>query len=202
MIFENRQYSRSPIQQSYIWVAEYYDNTYLAEFDLETKKSNGFSNIDKQKLIKFGLIGEGSQIFFDVANGIFNINGNRVAISYVTDIQEYPLTGRTFLYNDIITYKNAIAEADFSVRGLIPSNQQITGYSLGYKKKMDLSGVSINFYNIIHLPFKQPPYFEIKISSNKDLEGKLVIRVNGMDVDTIEAPLIKNGAGIINWEIK
>lgn len=205
IIFENRQYNRSPISnQSYIWVAEYYDNTYLPEFDMKTKEYNNFSHIDRDKLVKFGLIGEGSQIFFDVANGIFNINGNRIMISYKTDSQEYPLTGRTFLYNDIITYKNAIAEARFSPgdMSLVPTNQQLVEFSLGYKKKMELDDVNINFYNIIHLPFNECPYFELKISSNKDLEGKLIIRVNGLVVNTIEAPLIKDRAGLINWEIK
>ncbi|RRJ66409.1 hypothetical protein EHV15_28415 [Paenibacillus oralis] len=203
MIFENKQYRQSPVPtQSFIWVAEYYDNTYLSEFDLNTKKPNNFYDIDKEKIIKFGLIGEGSQIFFDVANGIFNINGNRIMVSYVTDVQEYPLTGRTFLYNDIITYKNAIAEADFFSSGLKTSNQQITEYSLGYKKKMELEGVHINFFNILHLPYRQCPYFEIKISSNQDLDGKLIIRVNGLTVNAINAPLVKNQMGVINWEIK
>lgn len=125
-------------------------------------------------------------------------------ISYATESNEYQLTGRTFLYNDIITYKKAVAEADFFPNGLriVSSSQKVTDYHVGYKKKMDLEGVNINFYNILHLPFMQIPYFEIKISADKDLDGKLIIRVNGLTVDTIHAPLIKDKAGLINWELK
>ena len=43
MILGNRQFNRSPVHnQSFIWIADYYDNTYLSEFSFDTHKSNSF----------------------------------------------------------------------------------------------------------------------------------------------------------------
>lgn len=205
MILGNRQYSRSPIPaQKFIWVAEYDDNTHISEFDFETKEPKDFYDIEREKVVKFGVIGDGSQAYFDVANGIFNINNNRIAISYSTENCEYPLTGRTILYNDLIQYKQAEDDAIVSLREGTHGtfNHHVSSFNIGYKKRMDLEGVNINFYNVLTLPFEENAYFQIKISANKDLEGKLIIRNNGKIVDEIYAPLIKNQTGIINWDIK
>lgn len=205
MIFGNKRYIRSPVNtQDYIWLAEFYDGTQLSEFDLNTKKPCNFYDIDKDRLIRFGLLGNGSQAYFDVGNGIFNINGHRIMMSYITDSQEYPLTGRTFLYNDIIAYKEANTDATLSPRNDVirQFNSKITSFNVGYKKKMELEGVNINFYNVLTLPLDEPAYMQIKISADKDLKGKLVIRVNGLISEEIKAPLIANMTGIINWIIK
>ncbi|MGM1044902.1 MAG: hypothetical protein ACQEXX_02010 [Bacillota bacterium] len=205
MILGNRQICRSTMpSQSFIWVADYYDNTSLLEFDPKTKQFNNFYTIDKNKLIALGLIGEGSQVYFDVANGIFNINGHRIMISYVTKTKEYPLTGRTILYNDVITYKKVDADADMfkkSDRG-DRFNQTITSFNVGYKKKMELEGVNISFQNILTIPFDESLYLQIKISADQDLDGEMIIRRDGLIVDSIHAPLKKDMAGIINWNIK
>ncbi|MDH6671986.1 hypothetical protein ACXFAU_10825 [Paenibacillus glucanolyticus] len=205
MILGDRKYSHSPVQnQSFIWIADYYDKSYSSEFDFETKKSNSFYDIDRDKLIRFGLIGEGSQVFFDVANGVFNINGHRIMISYATENSEYPLTGRTFLYNDIITYKDAVSDADLFTRKAVNGrfNHTITSYNIGYKKRMELEEVIICFQNILTIPFNEALYLQIKLSANQDLSGSLIIRRDGLITDRIPAPLIKDMAGIIHWEIK
>lgn len=205
MILGNRQFNRSPVHtQSFIWVADYYDNTYLSEFSFDAHKSNSFYDIQREKLIQFGLIGSGSQVYFDVANGIFSINGHRIMVSYKTDTKEYPITGRTILYNDIITYKEAVSDADFITKRAANGRFQhaITSFNIGYKKKMELEGVNINFQNILTIPCNEALYLQIKISADQDLNGSLIIRRDGIIVDKIEAPLIKEMAGIINWEIK
>lgn len=51
MILGNRQYTRSPVSQAYVWIADYYDGTYLSEFDLQTQQANSFYTINKDKLV-------------------------------------------------------------------------------------------------------------------------------------------------------
>lgn len=121
MILGQKQYSRSPVSQAYIWIADYYDGTYLSEYDLQTQHAHRFYDINKEKLVLFGLIGQGSQVYYNVSNGVFHINADRYSISYECEEQEYPLTGRTFVYNDIIQFKNGSSEANmagFSGQGI------------------------------------------------------------------------------------
>lgn len=198
------QYNRSPIPfQNFIWVADYWDSTSLLEYDTRNNKHNEFASIEKNKLLAFGYIGEGTQIYFDVANGIFNVNGYRFMISYKTEEEEYPLTGRTFLYNDIIQYKNASSDANLLLReeyGRFDS--QIEQYNIGYKKEMLLEGVNINFQCICSIPLRNTTFFQIKITSNKDLDGKIIIRCNGIVSEEIHAPLKANMSGNIHWELR
>src|SRR5574337_232674 len=201
MILGNMQYRFSPVPQgqNFVWIADYMDGSYLSEYNFDNRNENSFYQINKNELIRFGLIGMGSQIYFDVANGIFNINKNRIQISYVADGVEYPLTGRTFLYNDITQYKDAIGDGKLlskTASGRIKNH--ITQHVIGYKKAMDLADVNINFKNLLHIPQDKniPPYLEIKISVDKDLDGELVFRVNGFEANRIHAPLLKNRAGV------
>ena len=47
----------SPIPtQPFVWMAEYFSGG-LAEFDLATGTENNFQDIDRDKLLRFGLIG-------------------------------------------------------------------------------------------------------------------------------------------------
>lgn len=204
MILGNMQYSRSPVPfQNFIWVADYWDSTSLFEFDTRNNNHNEFASIEKDKLLAFGYIGEGSQIYFDVANGIFNVNGHRFMISYKTEEKEYPLTGRTFLYNDIIQYKDASSDANLLWReenGRFAS--RVEQYNIGYKKQMQLEGVNINFQCICSIPFRDAIYFQIKVTSDKDLDGKLIIRNNGLISEELHAPLLANMSNNLNWELR
>lgn len=202
-ILGNRQMTKSPVQgQSFVWVAEYYDGNHLAEFDFLGGKPNEFYKIDRNKVVKFGLIGEGSQAYFDVGNGVFTINNHRITISYEANGVEYPLTGRAMVYNDLITYKDAVSDAHPMAKGEGAFTHEIVQYNVGYKKKMELSGVNINFQNVMSIPADESAYMQIKISADKDLAGKLIIRRNGAVVDEIKADLKKDMAGMINWTIK
>ncbi|RPK28780.1 hypothetical protein [Paenibacillus xylanexedens] len=203
MILGNKQYNRSPVPQAYIWVADYDDNTALTEYDLQTKKSNDFYSIDKDKLVSFGIIGQGSQLYYNVANGVFHINQDRFSISYIANDDELPLTGRAFLYNDIIQFKNGSSEANLNTRvkeGKFKNS--IDCFNFGYKKTMNLNDVNINYQSIFSLPVNDIPYLQIKITSDQDLSGQLVIRKNGIVFEKIDAPLKANHAGLINWELK
>ena len=203
MILGNRHYNRSPVPQAYIWVADYYDGTHLAEFDLETKKPNNYYSIDKDKLIGFGIIGQGSQLYFNVANGVFHVNNDKFSISYVANDIEYPLTGRTFLYNDIDQYKNASSDAKLNSRDKEGKfTNTIDCFNFGYKKNMTLNDTYIQFESTLSLPNKNIPYLQISITSDQDLNGQLIIRKNGLMIDQFPAPLKANHAGIIHWELR
>ncbi|WP_091014550.1 hypothetical protein [Paenibacillus amylolyticus] len=203
MILGNKQFNRSPVAQAYVWVADYYDDTDLCEFDLLTKKSNNFYSIDKNKLVSFGIVGQGSQLYYNVANGVFHVNQDRFSISYVVGDDEYPLTGRAFLYNDIIQYKNGSSDANLNSRNMEGKfKNNIDCFNFGYKKSMSLNGVNINYQSILSLPNKQIPFLQIKITSDQDLIGQLVVRKNGIMIDKFDAPLKANHSGNINWELR
>ncbi|MEI2284337.1 hypothetical protein [Paenibacillus polysaccharolyticus] len=206
MILGQKQYARSPVPQAYVWIADYYDGTYLSEYDFQTQRPANFYDIQKEKLVYFGVIGQGSQAYYNVANGVFHINMDRYSIAYESHGQEYPLTGRTFVYNDIIQYKNGSSEA--SMRGLAGGQSSgafrnaIECFNFGYKKTMDLHDANINFQCVCSLPINEGAFFQIKISSNMDLPGQLVIRKNGLIIDRVVAPLKANHAGMINWDLR
>lgn len=203
MILGNKQYNRSPVPQAYIWVANYDDNTALTEYDLQTKKSNDFYSINKNKLINFGIIGQGSQLYYNVANGVFHINQDRFSVSYISNDDEFPLTGRALLYNDIIQFKNGSSEANLNTRAKEGKfKNSIDCFNFGYKKAMNLNDVNINYQCIFSLPTDDIAYLQIKVTSDQDLNGQLVIRKNGLVIDQIVAPLKANHAGLINWELR
>ncbi|MFS0855125.1 hypothetical protein [Paenibacillus taichungensis] len=205
MILGNPQYNRSPVPtiQNFIWVADYYDGTSFLEYDTKLKKKNNYNEIEREKLIAFGLIGEGSQIYFDVANGIFNINGHRLMVSYQAGDQEYPLTGRTLVYNDIEQYKNASSDANILSRKTQGNfDSQIDQYNIGYSKQMYLLDANINFKCILSIPYNQKPFLQIEILSDKEMDGKLIFRTNGLITDEYQAPLVSNMSNNINWEIR
>lgn len=202
-IFGNRQMVKSPTkEQGFIWIAEYADGTHLSEYDLDSCKPNSFYTIDKSKIIKFGLIGEGSQAYFDVGNGVFTLNNHRITISYEADGVEYPLTGRAMIYNDIITYKDAVSDASPFARGSGAFTNSILQYNVGYKKKMELLGVNIGFQCVLGIPLNDSAFMQVKINSDQDLDGKLIIRRNGTIVDQIYSPLKEGLSGMINWTIR
>jgi hypothetical protein len=207
-IFKNKDrqhlYSPVPNKQALIWIAEYDDGTFLAEYDFNSQKKNDFYSINKDKLLRFGFIGNGSKAYFNISDGTFIIDDNKIQISYIHNENEVFLTGRTFIYNDIIQYKSAIADIDVMS---LKSNENIIGdvscHSIGFKKQLDLFDSSIHFKSILHIPSigNQSPYLEIKISSSIDVNGELIIRVNNSEVDKIDAPLKANMAGVINWRL-
>ncbi|RJE90655.1 hypothetical protein D3P07_00660 [Paenibacillus sp. 1011MAR3C5] len=203
-ILGNRSMTNSPVDfQDFSWIVEYSDGTHLAEFDFESKKPNNFYAIDKSKAIRFGLIGNNSQAYFDIGNGIFTVNNHRFTVSYEANNIEYPLTGRSLIYNDLITYKDAVSDASvFSRKNRGRFNDTITQYNFGYKKKMELLDVNIYYQCVLSLPINGTAFFQIKISSDKDLNGKLIFRRNGKIVDAIEAPLLQDMSGNMNWTLK
>jgi hypothetical protein len=203
MIFQN-YHGYSPVRnQDFIWIAEYVDGTYLSEFDLITHRPNNFYSIDKNKLIRFGLVGQGMKLYFEVGGGIFKLNGQMIMFTYIDENgNEYFLTGQNKLYNDIITYKDAHCDGAvfFGGSGVLQTN--ISQYNFGYKTKLLINDIAFNFQCICCLPYNHPAFMEIKLVSNKDMNGKLRVYRNNRIVDEIEAPLKEGYAGFTKWIIR
>lgn len=196
----NSPYSWSPVDQEMVWCAEYLDGTSLCEFDFKTHKENSFYSIDKSKLIRFGLIGLGHKLYFEVYGGSFKLLGQEVEFRYIDNEKIYPLTGHKSFYNDIITYKDA--EFMFNPSKLGSGRSVINQYNFGYKKNLKVNGVNFNFQSICQIPFRKNIRFEIKLVSDKEINGKLEIRRNGKVVSLIDAPLKKNVGGMVSWVMK
>ncbi|RXZ78217.1 hypothetical protein EBB07_29625 [Paenibacillaceae bacterium] len=202
MILGNKEFTSSPVKQNFIWVAEFADGTYKTEYNLITHQPNKFQDIDKNMLVAFGLIGSGSQIYFDVGNGIFTVNKHRLMLSYQVGDIEYAITGRTVVYNDVITYKESVTDFEVLTKGADSLQSRIMQFNVGYKKQMEFDDVNIGFQCVAGIPLNSSMILQFKISADKDMQGKLIIRRNGQIVDKIDAPLLGGHALHGNWTVK
>ncbi|MCM3274317.1 hypothetical protein [Paenibacillus elgii] len=191
----------SPVKtQDFIWIAAYMDGTFLSEFSYDSQNENSFYAIKKDQLIRFGLVGYGMNLYYEVLGGTFKLAGQMVEVIYKTNEKEYYLTGQQKMYNDIIQYKDAEA----TINALVSSgtsNSVITQYNFGYKQNLQIDDVNFNFKAICHIPYGKPIYLSLKISADKDLNGRLCVRKNGLITEEFDAPLQANVAGILNWEL-
>ena len=194
--------SYSPVKQNFIWIAEYY-NGGISEFDIKTKKANSFYNINKNKLQRFGLIGNGNKMWFECYRGPFNINGNVYNVGYRIKDKGYCLTGQDMFQRDIIAYKKAVSDISFK-KNIQAGNvvNKIVGYYFGYKTEFKIDDIIFKFKPIICIPVNQSLYIDIHLVSNKDLEGKLLFVKNDKIIDTVFAPLKENVTGGIQWVLR
>lgn len=180
----------------FMFAGEYCDGTFLFEFNPETHGASYISDIIKNKLLRFGMVGEGLRAYFNTFDGKFMFDGNEIEIIYKTKDKEYLLMNPNEIYNDIIYYKNAystVGRADVT----------FCGYNLGYKKKIQFDdGTYFYFKPILHIPLDQPMNFTIGLTANKDLDGDILIRVNKFKTYNMYAPLDKNIHGELTWIIK
>lgn len=186
----------SPVSQDFIWVADYIDGTHYSEFDFATKQENPFQGIDRKKLLRFGLLGNGVRLLFEVS-GIFKLAGQMIEVVYKTENKEYYLTGQQIIYNDIISYKDA--ESSINLLGGGVSNTSITQYNFGYKANLNIDDVNFHFKAICKIPHDEQPYMNFWLVANKKLNGVLQIKKNGRVIEEVHAPLDSGIGGEINW---
>lgn len=196
-IFQHHN-GRSPVAQDFIWLGEYINGTHLSEFDLQTGEENSFYTLERDKLIRFGLIGHGMKLFFEY-DGIFNINGASIEIAYKIGEKLIPLTGHSGKYSDIITYKDA--ESLFKQGGGVTA-PKINQFNIGYKATIESEGITFHFKPILKVPFHQPVHFNFWLVADKDVDGEFVILRNGRTTHTLKAPLKKGVGGETNWVVK
>ena len=200
MLFTNAG-STQAIGIPFNWNAEYANGKDYAEFDLLTHKQNDFYLIQRNQVIRFGLFGQGMKLFFEMSDGSFNLNGRRIEIEYIDENSEvYHLT-TNFADKDLITYKEAYADYN-NVQGIQQSS--IKSINFGYKTKYEKEEVQLFFQPIVSLPLEngESPFIEIKMTSNKPMNGHLVLKSRGIEIERFSAPLEVNRAGQINWTIK
>lgn len=194
------QNKKSPVQQDFIWLGEYYDGTHLAEFDFLTKKENNFYDLDRQRLIRFGILGHGMHLYYEVHGGVLKLNGQMVELMYRDGEKEYFLTGRQQMFRDIITYKDA--EAFFNPNNGRTVKGNITAFNFGYKEQLQIDGVDFGVKVICTVPFNQPAFLTIRLLAGKEMNGELVVRKNNKEVLTLNAPLRQGVGGEVKWVIK
>lgn len=189
----------SPVEQDFVWYAEYSNGSHYSEFDLITKKENNFYQINQQSTIRFGLIGHNMKLYYETYGGIFKLAGQMLEFIYKVGDKEYYLTGQNQMYNDIITYKDA--ESSLSLRENVPSTGTITQFNFGYKTNLNIDGVNFHFKPICKIPRNKPIYMNFWLVADQDLDGTFIIKKNGFVVDQFEAPLTKGTGGELNWII-
>lgn len=191
----------SPVEQEFIWVAEYNDQTFLSEYDFTTKEENSFKSVETDKLIRFGFIGQGHRFYYEVNSGIFKIIGKMYEFNYVTENKTYSLTGQQTKYNNLVSLKSAEMFIDpIALKTVI--EPVITDYSFGYKVPLLIDRVEFIFEALCVISYNSPMYLKLKLISSETLDGELVIKRNGAVIDKIEAPLNKNISGGTNWIIQ
>lgn len=192
----------SPIEQHFVWNGEYLNGTSFSEFDMETKEENSFYDIKKDELVRFGLVGNGNKLYFEVFGGTFKLNGQMYEFLYEVDGKECYLTGQNQRYNDIIQYK----DAEKCYNPIMPEQEFptiITQHSFGYKTEINFDQMKMYFKAIVHLPLDgSNAYISLHLVSDKDVDGTLKIRKNSEVIDEYTAPLKANIGGEMNWMVK
>lgn len=191
----------SPVEQDFIWVSEYMDGSYLSEFDFHTKTENNYYDIQRQKLLRYSLVGHNMKLSYEIFGGYFNLAGKMIEVVYKVGDKEYWITGQQKMYNDLISYKDAEAAINLmGSNGGVTST--ITQFNFGYKTELEIDDVKFNFKAICKLPFNQPIYLNFWLVADQDLDGVFQIRRNGRVVEEIKAPLTADVGGEINWIIQ
>lgn len=194
------QHHYSPVKQDFVWVAEYVDGTHLAEFDYETKKPNPLYAVSRDKLLRFGLIGNGASMYVEVYGGIFKILGQMLEVEYENNGKVYQLTNRAMMYTAVDTKKDV--EFAFAPNELGSGKERIIQYRFGYSATFQVDGINMLFEIYCLIPSNQHAMLEIKLVPSEDMDGQIRIKRNGRDVDVIDAPMAKGAGGSITWTLR
>lgn len=198
-MFFNQQNIPKSINLPFNWVADYFDGTFLSEYDLATHKENKFYSINQSNTIRFGLFGQNMKFFYEAIDGAFNIDGKRIEIMFQEENGIIHNLTNNVNKKDIITYKEA--HTDFSNKqGLQRSTT--TSINFGYKTMYQTGDLILNFQPVVSLPFNDSAFIKIKITSNKPIAGDLIFYSKRKEVEKFNISLNQGTSGQINWTIK
>lgn len=198
MIFTLAQSPQS-ISIPFNWAVDYYDGGFLTEYDLKTHRSNDFYSIKQDEAYRFGLFGQGMKFYFETTDGHFHLNGRRIEIVYLDeDNNIFNLTNNTS-HKNLITYKQAYTNFN---KNTIEQKTNIESINFGYKTMINQHDTQLFFQPIVVIPFNSSVYIQVKLTSNRNLNGKLIFYVSGKERERFEAPLKANVSGQINWTVK
>lgn len=184
------------------WNAEYANGKNITEYDFETHKKRDFYMIDKTQVVRFGLFGQNMKFYFEMCDGSFNLRGRRIDMEYHLADGSGRVIGLTSNFNkkDIITYKEAYTDLNMRKQGVQQSN--LKSINFGYKTNLNKHDINLFFKPIMSLPFNDSALMEIGFTSDKNIDGYLVFKSRGVEVERFYVPLEENRAIQFNWVIK
>lgn len=193
-------------RREFCWLGLYNDGSHLSEFDFKYRKENSFYSINQKKLLTFGMIGHGYYFHYTPHNGIFYLNDKKIQVSYRVGDEEYRLSNapNTTYNQKIIQWKDVQSFWNpFSKETSGDLKPEIYMYNFGYKQKLEYSnGTTIYFQPIVHIPLNEPIYMTIRLVSNRNLNGELVISDRSKPKLIEKAPLKAKVAGEMNWVVR
>lgn len=169
----------TPQGEAYSWMASYSDETVQKEYEKvgEVYQRYTFDSIEKEKLTKFGIVGFGQHLFFDVKTGIFNIMNNLVDIR-VRDTKadfKHKFTHVLPAYDDLIMYRQA---ESLPPTPEFPAGRSfITGYFYGYKAKFESFNVTFTVYCVSGVGIG----LKARLVPKRDFEGEIILCINGKE---------------------
>lgn len=189
----------SPVEdrrQYFVWMGEYEDGTSIAEFDFDTKAPVKFDSIDKGSLSRFGLVGGGHKLFFEIAGGTFNIVGKEVDFVIESGGELYPLTMTPYRHDDVITFKEAHTYGD--IRGGGATQTEIVGYYFGFKDK----SYKFNTRIMCCIPVNGSLHFLVRVVPEFTGEASVAILIDGVVVERLPINLTAGVGSELSWTFR
>jgi len=178
----------SPVDEDFIWVAEYKNKDYVYEYDLITKQKNNLSDININSLSRFGIIGKGMTFYYEASSGIFKLAGKMFEASLKTTNYEFYLTG---IVHEIIPIFERIKEGD-----------KVVEYIFGYKTHLNINSFEIDFKVICSLKYGKPINLIFEAITNMSTDGNVRLRKNGEIIDEKYMILKSNFKNSYSYDIK
>lgn len=165
--------------QMFVWFVNREDDTTCYEFTNEGVNNNYNKEVDerKEEIKEFGLIGNGSKIYFNTKDGVINIADRKIKLFVESDedINVYlRLTENDEAdYHNVVQYKKAAFDY-IPVPGVaqaIPCT--VTNHFIGYSCETE----HFSFQVILDVPVGQPMELKTTITmKNTDFEGKICMQ--------------------------
>ena len=196
---------KSPVKQELMYLAEYADGKYQTEFDLTTQKPQSFYTVEKEKLIRFGLVGTDVPMYIETYGGYFHLAGRNIQVKYKEKDKEYYLIGHPRFYTNVHYYKTGVAVLPDSPRDLEfvawDKIDEVKSFHFGYEESILLDDIRFKFYAECTIPFQSPVKMKFRIKTDREMEGNLIIIRNGQEIEKIPAPLDQDYGGEIEWVV-
>lgn len=143
-------------------------------------KEHEFSEIEKEKLTEFGLVGNGSRIYFNTKTGVFNIGEKYLFSFYMNPGVEKESViklnnDESMNYKDIIQYKQGACDFVFGKNGTQTSTLKAIGHFIGFKNKtVSKSGINFHYNIILEIPTDgRQMVFHVSITPSEDFTGSV-----------------------------
>lgn len=188
---------QSPVEKDFIWIAEYDDGKIIHEFNLETKEENFFSDLEQNKIVRFGLIGRGMKFYFETFGGFFKIAGQMIEASLKTTNYLFDLTGRN---EDAVTFYNTKSETITLENG--STEEKIYQYNFGYETMLNINGFTIDFTATCCITYGEPIKIIFNAINNLPTDGNVRIKKNGEIVEESYMVLEANTLNTYTYVLK